>query len=308
MKRILVIKLGALGDFVLAFAPFAAIRAHHPHDHITLLTTAPFVGLATASPWFDAVAIDARPSWWDLPALARLRGILRGQGFIYDLQTSGRSSRYFHLTVGTGGPARPGWSGIAVGASHPDSDPARDRLHTRTRQTGQLARAGIAVVPDPDLAWLARAESPLPGSDRIALLVPGAAMHRPGKRWPVARFAALAAVLAEGGLQPVVVGGAPDADAAAAIAAHCPGAIDLTGRTSLLQLGALAARAEVAIGNDTGPMHLAAAMGCRSIVLFGPESDPALTAPIGRTPGQVSVVRVPDLAGLPVDRVAALLA
>ena len=304
MKRILVIKLGALGDFVLAFAPFAAIRAHHPHDHITLLTTAPFVGLATASPWFDAVAVDTRPSWWDLPALARLRGILRGQDFVYDLQTSGRSSRYFHLT----GIGRPGWSGIARGASHPDGDPGRDRLHTRTRQAGQLARAGIAAVPDPDLGWLARAGSPLPDTHRVALLVPGAALHRPGKRWPADRFGALAAVLAGRGFQPVVVGGATDVQAAAAIGAQCHTAIDLTGRTSLLQLGALAARAEVAIGNDTGPMHLAAAMGCRSIVLFGPESDPALTAPVGRTPGQVSIVRVPDLAGLAVERVAALLA
>jgi ADP-heptose:LPS heptosyltransferase len=54
-------------------------------------------------------------------------------------------------------------------------------------------------------------------------------------------------------------------------------------------------------------MHLAAAMGCRAIVLFSHESDPALTAPVGRTPEQVAVLRVPDLSVLPVDRVAALL-
>jgi ADP-heptose:LPS heptosyltransferase len=80
--------------------------------------------------------------------------------------------------------------------------------------------------------------------------------------------------------------------------------LDLTGQTSLLALGGLAARAAVAVGNDTGPMHLAASMGCRSIVLFSAESDPALTAPVGRS---VSVLRVPDLGDLPVSRVAALL-
>ena len=48
MRRVLVIKLGALGDFVQGFGPFAAIRAHHPTAHITLLTTRPFAALAEA--------------------------------------------------------------------------------------------------------------------------------------------------------------------------------------------------------------------------------------------------------------------
>jgi hypothetical protein len=46
VKRILIIKLAALGDFVQAFGPFAAIRAYHPESHITLLTTPPYVALA----------------------------------------------------------------------------------------------------------------------------------------------------------------------------------------------------------------------------------------------------------------------
>ena len=300
MRRILVIKLGALGDVVLAFAPFAAIRAHHPHDHVTLLTTMPFVGLASASPWFDAVAVDARPAWWDLRGLRRLRRTLAGHDFVYDLQTSGRSSRYFRLA------GRPGWSGIARGASHPDADPDRDRLHTRVRQAGQLARAGIDAVPFPDLSWLARGGPVL--SPPTVLLIPGAAPHRPAKRWPADRFGALAARLAQRGLHPVVVGTQADAPLAAAIRARCPGALDLTGRTSLIELGGLAARASLAIGNDTGPMHLAAAMGCRSVVLFSHDSDPALAAPVGRAPEQVAILRAADLADLPLARVEARVA
>jgi len=60
--RILVIKLGALGDFVQALAPMAAIRRHHPGAHITLLTTDPFVELAAASRWFDDIWVDSRPN------------------------------------------------------------------------------------------------------------------------------------------------------------------------------------------------------------------------------------------------------
>lgn len=299
MARILVIKLGALGDLVLAFAPFAAIRAHHPRDQVTLLTTPPFASLCRASPWFDAVEIDRRPSWWDLGSLVSLRRSLQGFDFVYDLQTSGRSSRYFRL----GG--RPGWSGIARGASHPHDNPDRDRMHTRDRQADQLARAGIADVPPADLSWLAR-EGPVL-EPPYGLLVPGAAPHRPAKRWPAAHFASLARRLSERAVRPVVVGAAGDAPLAARILEGCPDAIDLTGRTSLIELGGLAARAALAVGNDTGPMHLAAAMGCRSIVLFSRESDPALTAPRGPDPARVSVLRVPDLDGLPVDRVAALL-
>lgn len=303
MARILIIKLGALGDVVLAFSPFAAIRAHHRTDEVTLLTTAPFAAFCAASPWFDAVEIDRRPPWWNLRGVAHLRRQLRGFDFIYDLQTSGRSSRYFRLAAGPTG--RPGWSGIARGASHPHDNPDRDRMHTRERQAEQLARAGIAELPFADLSWLAASGPVL--EPPTALLVPGAAPHRPAKRWPAARFGQLATLLARRGIRPVVVGSAGDAPLAAVILRHCPAALDLTGRTSLLELGGIASRAVLAVGNDTGPMHLAAAMGSRSIVLFSRESDPALTAPRGPDPALVTVLRVDDLADLAVDRVAALL-
>lgn len=299
MTRVLVIKLGALGDLVQAFAPFAAIRAHHPDAAITLLTTAPFAELMRAAPWFDRVAVDARPSWWDVRGVLALRRTLRGHDVVYDLQTSGRSSRYFRLA------GRPAWSGIARGARWPHDNPHRNAMHTRSRQRDQLRRAGIAQVPDADLSWLAGGGPVLP--QPYALLVPGAAPHRPAKRWPAERFGALAGHLLDRGLLPVVAGTAAEAPLAAAIRRACPAARDLTGRTGLADLAGLAARAALAVGNDTGPMHLAAAMGCPATVLFSRDSDPSLTAPLGRVPGQVRVIRVDDLATLSVDRVAASL-
>ncbi len=146
--RILVIKLGALGDFVLGFASFAAIRARHPQAEITLLTTAPFAAMGEAAPWFDRVEIDRRPAWWDLAGVRRLRQSVRGFDFVYDLQTSARSSHYFRLA------GRPGWSGIAPGASHRHANAARNGMHTLERQRDQLEAAGINQFPAPDLTWL----------------------------------------------------------------------------------------------------------------------------------------------------------
>jgi len=299
MPRILVIRLGALGDFVLSFAAFAAIRAHHPGTDITLLTTAPFADLGRQAPWFDRVAIDARPSWWNLPGLLRLRRQLRGFDRVYDLQTSARSSRYFVLA------GRPPWSGIAPGCALPHANPARDAMHTLERQREQLEMAGITTSAPPDLSWLDGGAFDLPIP--FALLVPGAAPTRPRKRWPAEQFADLAGRLHARGAVPVVLGTAAETPLAAMIREKCPAARVLTGQTSIADIASLARRAAVAVGNDTGPMHLIAAIGCPSVVLFSADSDPALTAPRGPGGAWPTVLRVPDLADLTVERVAAAL-
>ena len=299
--RILVIKLGALGDFVQALGPFAAIRAHHADAHITLLTTRPFAELALACPWFDQVWFDDKPRPWRPDRVLALRRRLRQGRFsrVYDLQTSDRSSWYFRLMGGG-----VDWSGIARGCSHPHANPDRDRMHTVERQAEQLAMAGITPVPAPDLSW-AKADLARFGLVRpFALLCPGGAPHRPAKRWPVERFAALATGLAERGITPVLLGTAKEAAEIAQIRAACPQSVDLGGRTSYLDLIALGGEARAAIGNDTGPMHLIAAGGCRALVLFSHDSDPGLCAPRGK----VVVLRRPSLGDLTVDEAWAALA
>lgn len=298
-EAILVIKLAALGDVVQAFPAFAAIRAHHSQARITLLTTPPFAPLLRRAPWFDRVWDDGRPAWTDLRAVSRLALRLRRGGWsrVYDLQTSGRSSRYRWFTGG-----RPEWSGIAHGASHRHANPARDAMHTLERQRDQLEAAGIRDFPAPDMSWLDADVSALGLPPRFALLIPGASPGRPGKRWPAERYAALAAGL---DLPVAVLGGAAEKPLAAAILRSAPGGLDLTGRTSLEQIGALARRAAFAIGNDTGPTHLVAMAGCPSVALFGGESDPALCAPRGPA---VAVLRHEPLADLPVAAVRQALA
>lgn len=218
---------------------------------------------------------------------------------VYDLQTSGRTNLLYRALSWR---REIEWSGIAPGCSHPHRNPRRGAMHTVERQAEQLAAAGIARTPTADLGWVradvARFGVPPP----YALLVPGGARHRPAKRWPAAKYAELARALAADGAAPVLIGTAAEAAALRDIAARAPQARDLCGRTALADIAALARGAAVTVGNDTGPVHLAAAAGCPSVVLYSSESDPDLAAPRG---AHVETLRAPALAELAVDTVAA---
>ena len=140
-EKILVIKLGALGDFIQAAGPFKAIRIHHKSENITLLTSAKFADFANASPWFDKIKIDPRPKTMEVKKWLSLRSWIRGAGFsrIYDLQTSDRSNFYYKIIhpFSKLNP-KPDWSGIASGCSHPHNNPQRNSMHTIERQKEQL--------------------------------------------------------------------------------------------------------------------------------------------------------------------------
>ncbi len=299
-RRILVIRLSAFGDFIQALGPFAAIRRHHHGDHITLLTTEPFAGLAQGLGYFDDVLVDDRPAPLALHGWLKLRRRLRQSRFdrVYDLQTSTRSAVYAALLR----PGMPEWSGTAWGCSHPHANRNRDRQHTLDKQAEQLLMAGLYPTPPPSIPPLDRVlPAGLAGRD-FALFAPGSAPQHPAKRWPPARFAEAACAVAALGYLPVVVGVAAEAPLAAIIREACPEAVDLVGRTDLALLAALATRAVLTIGNDTGICHLAAAAGCPVIVLFSRASDPARHAPRG---DNVTILAEPDLGNLASDRVIA---
>ena len=306
-ERLLVIKHGALGDFVQALGPMQAIRDAHPRAHITLLTTAPYAELGRRSGYVDDVWIDTRPKWNPSAWLA-LRAKLKSGRFtrVYDLQTSGRSSRYFHLLAAP----KPDWSGIpsgflGTGISHPHGNPRRNFMHTLDRQAEQLRMAGISRVPPPDLSWADADIGRFKLEPRFALLVPGGSAHRQEKRWPAERYATLARALAADGIQPVLIGANAETELLAGIQAQAPKALNLGGRTGFFDLAALARHAKVAVGNDTGPMHLFAVAGAPCLVLFSAASDPVLCAPRGE---QVRVIRSSRLEDVSVEEVLAGLA
>ena len=310
-QKILIIKLAALGDVVQAMGAAAAIRAHHRGARITVLTTRPYAELLRQAPYFDDVWVDERPGWGDLAGLWRLARRLRGGRFdrAYDLSTRQRSALYFRLMrrprwiLGNGGPE---WSGIVRGASHRQPDtPERRRMHTLDREADQLRWAGIAgPVPPPDLSWASTDVSRFALPPNYVLLMPGAAPHRPEKRWPLAHFTELARRIAAAGLMPIVIGGPSERELGEAIVAAVPEARDLTGQTGFGDIVTLGHGARRAVGNDTGPMHLAVVGGAAATVLYSAASDPALTAPRG---ADVVILRRDNLTDLPVDAVAATL-
>ena len=306
MERILVIKLGALGDFIQALGPMQAIRRHHAGASVVLLTTAPFAPLGAQSGLCDDVWVDRRAPFWNIPAtLRQTRQLIAGRfDRVYDLQTSQRTTWYALLWRALNGGRLPEWSGIAPFCSHPHANPRRNSMHTIDRQAEQLRFAGIANAGLPDIAFLSADVARFHLPARYAVLIPGAAGHRPEKRWPAASYSAIARHLVERGVTPVVLGVASERDLGAAITAACPAARNLVGQTVLAEVAAIVRGAAVAIGNDTGTMHVVAASGCPAIVLFSGASDPALCAPRGRS---VRVLRRDKLTDLtPNDVIAAL--
>ena len=288
LRRVLVIKLGAMGDFMQALGAMRVVRATHPSARITLLTTEPFEAFAKACPYFDIVEADGRPK--DLKGKADLIRRLRTAGYdmVYDFQNNDRTAQYF---LGLSG-KKPLWSGAAKGASHQHMNENRGEMHNFDRLAEQLLHAGLSPKPpgdptgwiigqdvSPSLDWIRAAFRDPPRfqpeffslSGPYMLLIPGSSADHPEKRWPVDRFAKIATWVADAGITPVVIGTKAEGDIGTQIMKMEPRTKSLVGRTDLFQLATLSERAVFALGGDTGPMHLAAAARTPGVCLFAQE-------------------------------------
>jgi ADP-heptose:LPS heptosyltransferase len=293
LKRVLVIKLGAMGDFIQALGAMRVVRATHPSARVTLLTTEPFEAFAKACPYFDIVEADGRPR--DIKGRADLIRRIRSAGYdmVYDFQNNDRTSQYFAGLAGK----RPLWSGAAQGASHQHKNPNRAMMHNFDRLAEQLRHAGLTPKPPgdptgwiigheltPSLAWIRPAFRDPPRFQPeffnlygpYMLLIPGSSADHPEKRWPLERFAEIATWVADARITPVVVGTKAEGDIGTQIMKLEPRAKSLVGRTDLFQLATLSERAVLAIGGDTGPMHLAAAARTPGVCLFAQEWTPEM--------------------------------
>lgn len=168
--------------------------------------------------------------------------------------------------------------------------PLLDRAvrHDPTRHVADtfaaLARAAGLPAPDPGPALRPNASAAarldallaveLPGEGPLVVLHPGSGDHFPGRRWDPARFAALGRRLARSeGARLAVSGTASEARLARAVLAGLPArALDLCGRLDSADLLALLSRARLLVANDTGPVHLADALGTPCVALYGPNT------------------------------------
>ncbi|MCW5752473.1 MAG: glycosyltransferase family 9 protein [Alphaproteobacteria bacterium] len=270
--RILAIKHGALGDAVLAIGALQAIRRHHAGAHLALLTAAPAVELLAASGLFDETLVDARAGLTALGANATVLAWLVRGAFrtVYDLQASSRTRRYRRFLAAMR--PRTVWHVLPA---------ARAGEHAADRLAQCLAAAQIPGPWPADLDFLDAAPEPFWPTAPFALLLPGGSARHPAKRWPPERFGAICNNLADEGIMPVLLGTEADRAACHKVGAGAPGVLDLCGRTSLASLAGLGRRAVVALGNDSGPLHLLAQLGCPTLAIFGPGGDPGRSAPRG---------------------------
>jgi ADP-heptose:LPS heptosyltransferase len=261
-NKILIIKLGALGDMVQAASAFAALRKFHKKDHLTLLTTAPYQELSKRMGYFDQILLDERVKLFQLNKLFKFAKALKSQGFqkVYDLQNVDRSQLYSYLM---------GKESEWIAPVKKDKS-----LHPQERFERLFFTIGIPFESDLNLAHLAEAND-FSIKEPYVLLIPGASLAHGGrKRWPEEKYAALASFLAEKGIQSVVIGGA--SEKFTPIKSKVPKILDLCGKTTFYQIIGLAQNALCAVGNDTGPTLLAASGGCKTLTFYASCNPPSL--------------------------------
>ena len=288
-RQILLIKPSSLGDIVHAMPTCAAIRRAYPKARLTWLVKRQWASLVERIDGVDRV--------W--PVKSTLKGwlsqvpALRTEGFdlVVDLQGLFRSAAIgwlggSPLLVGfeNGREGSPWFYSKRVPVPHVEMH-AVDRYLLVAKAVG-AAESGTPEfrfrIPPTDYEEVDRLLSRsgvTPGMSWVAMNV---SARWPTKRWPAASFAEVADRLLQEGYGAVVMIGGPDerAEVAAVSGMMKASAVDLAGATTVGLLPALLSRAALLITNDSGPMHVAAAMGIPVVALFGPTSA-VRTGPYG---------------------------
>jgi lipopolysaccharide heptosyltransferase I len=284
--RVLLVRLGALGDLVHALPVAAAIKAAWPGARLDWLAESrhrPFLDLVPVLD--DRIAIDTRSvrgrcGW---PAVVRdmrsrrYEAALDVQGLLKSAVLARLSGARRVIGFARAHLREP----LAVHAYGETVDP-RAAVHVVEKNLACAAALGVPVAaprfplstppPSPEVAAVMDAAGPA-----FAAVNPGAAW--PNKRWPAERFGALARRLADrGGPRSIVLWGPGERSLADAVAAAAGGAARLAPPTSLGDLLALLARAAIVVAGDTGPLHLAAALGTPVVGIYGP-TDPRRNGP-----------------------------
>ncbi len=299
-KNILIAKPSSLGDIVLALPALTALHRSFPDARISWLVRPEFAPLLENHPHLtEIITFDRKllgKAWFHpraFGALVSLIGRLRRGRFdvVFDFQGLFRTAILARLS---GCKKRVGMANARefAGLFYTDKvPPDRQSPHLvdyylRMIRAAGASELGVEFVFPPDgeaadsVAKLLASHAV--AGDNYAVLVPGSA--QPSKCWPVERFAILAEKIAsQFGLAIVAAGTASEAALVETMKqqARVP-VTNLAGRTSLKELVALLRAARLVVSNDTGPGHIAAALGTPLVLMFS-WSNPARISPYGRT-------------------------
>lgn len=284
MARILIIKLSALGDVIIASAAIQRLLQQHQNDQVELLTNPSFAYLFKNFQNLTTIPLVGRSRWQQL----RFALILRQQGYqrIYDLQGNDRSRM---LTWLINAKERIGlWPGRPYQIA--PSIPRQQKTHPFQRINALLEAAGVQAA-DPQLVpicsdqervkvrdWLQQHQLN-PDQQKLVLIHAGCSERWPSKRWPEQFFGELAQLLSEQGLSIIWVGG-PDEQALNDRLSTSVG-INAGGEFTVTELVALAEQAAFAITNDSGPMHILASANIPVYSFFGP-TGPQFSHAVGQ--------------------------
>lgn len=283
-KKILVIKLGAAGDVILATPSFKMLRRRYPKAYISLLVDKNLAGLVSTSGYFDEVIPVDRKKMSRPGYLLRLTKKLRLEAF--DVTVDFQNTKWTHLTAFLSGAGQR--YGFARGRlkfllNRPDHGYNAVEAPVK-HQFRILSKLGIPAFEDtlellPAQASEEKAEAWFqlaPGMTKTKTvgLVIGSSPAWPTKRWPPEYFEELSARLCAKNIRVVLIGSPEDA----AIAKNFKDLenkfiLNLTGQTVLEDLVSVVKRLDVLVTGDTAPLHVAAATRTRIVSLFGP-TDP----------------------------------
>jgi lipopolysaccharide heptosyltransferase II len=290
VDSILVMRLYFVGDVLLSTPVFEALKGAFPRANLTLLLKRRALEVVERNPFVDNVVVYDGVSNYHSPAwLASLAGRLRKAryGLCVDLTGDLRSS---WLLLASDPGFRIGFNHAGCGFLLDRRTPYRSEGHVVDHLVGTVSPVGATLQgPVPRLYLTDRErrsairmvhERGIEEDAGYVVVSPGANWEF--RRWPAVRFGHLAAMVRDRlGLRSVIVGSADDAGLANEVLTASDGAAtSIAGATSLRDLAAVSAAASAFVGNDSGPMHLAASQGTPVVALFGPNT-PERFAPRG---------------------------
>jgi ADP-heptose:LPS heptosyltransferase len=291
VHSVLILKPSALGDIVHALPVLPELKKLFPHAQVRWLVFEHFAGVLEGNKYLDGVIVWKRKG----SSLSRFAGTLREiRGFRFDLAIDLQGlARTAAISIASGAKVRIGVPGLRefswlfekeAGTFSPTQHAVERNIEIIKYLGGAPGTPEFYINVPAESEKFAEnflAESGCAPGARLLGLLCGAGIRQ--KMWPVERFAALARASAEKlGATAVFFGSAGDIPRISEVISLAGAAprgryLNAAGKTTLKQLCALLKRCRVVAGNDTGPLHLAAALGVPPIGFFGPSSPDILS-------------------------------